>query len=79
MVPADPHDPDEPAHNLAGKAEPDFVFMPPRSKKGLYVLVTEDDIKEIYEPDHITTDLLGFYSLLMSFVNIAANADDNSK
>jgi hypothetical protein len=79
MTPADPYDPRSLSHNLAGKAENDFVFNPPTQKKGLYVLITKDDLKDIYDAGEITTDLLGFYSLLMSYVNIAAHADDASK
>lgn len=31
---------------------------------------------EFYDDDQITTDMLGFYSLLMSYVNIAANSGE---
>lgn len=33
-------------------------------------------MQEIYKEDDITVSLLGFYSLLMSYVNVAINADD---
>jgi hypothetical protein len=81
MVSADPYDPRGKSHNLAGKQEYDFVFYPPTQKRGpgLYVLITKEDMEDIYDSASITTDLLGFYSLLMSHVNIARHADDASK
>lgn len=36
-------------------------------------------MKDIYDDADITTDLLGFYSLLMSYVNIAVKAKDTGK
>jgi hypothetical protein len=67
--------------DLAGKEvnTMTYVFDPPRSKKDRLVLITAKDMEDIYEEKDITTDLLGFYSLLMSYVNIAANADEAGK
>jgi len=72
----------DPGHNLNGDRveRAQFIFAPGvRSKTSLLVLITKEDMKDIYDTDDITTDLLGFYSLLMSYVNIAATAVDQGK
>jgi hypothetical protein len=85
----DPLDPDRRGVRLADEGsnnnpffqlDPNtYIFGPPESKRQRLVLIKAEDMEAIYEKDEITTDLLGFYSLLMSYVNVAANADEIGK
>lgn len=85
----DPLDPDRRGVRLANEGSNNnpffqidpatYIFGPPNTKRERLVLIKAKDMEAIYEKENITTDLLGFYSLLMSYVNIAANADENGK
>lgn len=64
--------------DLNGNENVKRTFVPTaRAKYSNMVLITKYDLGDVYEgTEDITSDMLGFYSLLMSYVKIAATMTD---